>query len=137
AIDEGLQLGPAVKAVAAGERELRIVESKGSGISVAVEAVHFPDRIWVAADVSAQQFLGLAFQLFQVGGLRQSSGRNGVFHNELVSIAPGVRWLGQKRVHCNEWRPNQTQGDSVPFRGHGGALKRQGQHSTREKEPRV
>jgi len=103
AVHERLQFGPALEAVRARDNELGVVQRKclrigAMKLPVDLGALAFPEGF--------EKLLRLAFELLQVRSLRKSAAGEGLSrHDELLSgrqlavHAPGVRSLGQKRVH--------------------------------------
>jgi hypothetical protein len=75
AVDEGLELRPTLKNVAARENQLGVVERKLRPIGIVIEAVHFRCGIRLASDKSIKQLSGLAFELVQVGFFDKMAGR--------------------------------------------------------------
>ena len=111
AVDERLQFGPALEAVGSRDHELGVVQREARGIRSVVLRVDLRRGVGFAGGKRLKQFLRLTFELDQVGFVAQrATGR--VFprgHRETPFVAahsqqpaPGVRLLGQKRVHGSD-----------------------------------
>ena len=103
-----LQLGPAVKSVRSREHELGVDAARTSRACAVVVGIHLRERVGVAGRECLQQLFGLAFELVEVGlcgqradGRMLSAGMMSSFPGRALAsaVAPGVRSLGQKRVH--------------------------------------
>src|SRR4051812_8438783 len=141
-IDECLQPGPAVEAVGARQYQLRVVQRERRRIDAAEVSLHFGDRVGVAKAEAVEQFLRLAFELIENGTRRQAAGvRMGqAGHDELLSW-PRVR-AGRRPVSARSGRKEfiersivVSSGGLSPVRGHGSALTRSAQNSTRPRSP--
>ena len=85
AVDECLQLRPAVKAVGARHDELRVTEGEGRRSGVPVMGVHFLSHLRIAGAKSVEQFLGLPLELQSNRVLTKRTGRGRVAgHDELL-----------------------------------------------------
>ena len=102
-----LELGPTVEAVAPRQHELGIVQGEFRRVGSPVVRVHLRDGRSLPLGERLQQFLRLPLELIEIGVLAKLADGWSVMHNELLSwparlasaVVPGVRLLGQKRVH--------------------------------------
>ena len=122
AIDIGLELRPAVESVRAREHQLCVVEREGSFLRPPEVPLHLGARLRVPGEDGVEQLFRLSFQLIRdrvwVGARASADEANEWTWDELLSgwngvqPWPGVRALGQKRVH-HDTLSNDLQVDSV------------------------
>ena len=75
AVDERLELRPALEPVGAREHELRVVQRERRRIGAVVVRVDLGDGGGVAADEACEQFLRLTFELIEIGSSRKRASR--------------------------------------------------------------
>jgi hypothetical protein len=96
-----------MKSVRPGEHKLSIVQGELLGVSAGISRGGFCHSVWFACTNYVQQLLRLTLELMEIRVLWEHARRERFLHNELLSwlsvdgsaAAPGVRYLGQKRVH--------------------------------------
>src|SRR5262249_30819505 len=93
---------PAFKSVAPRDHKLRMVQREFCRIRAAIAPIHFGDGGWITGAEIAQQFLRLAFQLFEIRMLAHPPGRQVRFHMSSFPLRPVSALLGQKRVHLTQ-----------------------------------
>jgi hypothetical protein len=127
AIDERLQLGPAVESVRARQHQLRVVQREGRRFGDAIVGRHLGDRGRITGPKRVEQLFRLAFELIEMGTRRKRASGGG--HDELLSW-PRVRAC-RRPVSARSGRKEfidmncaTVSGGLSPFRGHGGALLR-------------
>ena len=113
-VNIGFEFRPTVEPIRSREHQLRIVQGERGGVCVMEMRADFRDCIRFSRAKRLQQFLGLAFELFEIGLLTQGARGQGLIHNELLSIAPGVRsFSGRKEFIKLLDDSNEAQGDAV------------------------
>jgi hypothetical protein len=96
-----------MESVRPGEHKLSIVQGELLRGSAGISRSGFRHSVWFACTNCVQQLLRLPLELIEIRVLWEHAGRERSLHNELLSwlsvdgsaAAPGVRSLGQKRVH--------------------------------------
>ena len=98
AVDGGLQLGPALEAIGPRQHELRVVKRERLGRGGAVIGLDLRHGFRRRRAVGFEQFLGLSFQLIEVGVLAHGASRRCEAHmSSFPGRASGARAAGARR----------------------------------------
>jgi hypothetical protein len=105
-VHERFEFWPGFEAVRTRNHELGVVQREGSRVRIVIVRVHFGDRGAVAFAERFGKLLRLTFELLEIRPIaKRARWERLSWHDELLSgrrlavHTPGVRSLGQKRVH--------------------------------------
>ena len=102
AVDKRLELRPTFKTVRAGNHELCVVQRERARIRAVIVRVHLGGRNILPVLERLEQFLGLAFQLIEVGPLAQDAGGDEWSRHD--DLLPGRRLAVHRPVSAQSGR---------------------------------
>jgi hypothetical protein len=96
AVDIGFEFGPAVKPIASGDDQLRVMQREVRGVRVVIVGADFRDRFLLTGDKALQQLFRLPLQLFEIRMLAQPSCRYFRFQVSSFRLRPVSAGSGRK-----------------------------------------